>query len=111
MTPAKDWLDLLREAVSVSSQAHTARRLGVSRTTVSLVLAHKYPGKTDRVAARVLREFGQVKCTHTGQSIELTVCVSYSNRRAPLNNPLELSHWRTCRTCPLRPVKGDKHAQ
>lgn len=108
MTPAKtDWLKLLQEAVTASSQTAIAERLGVSRTTVSLVLSGKYPGKTDRVADRVLRVFGQVQCTHTGQTISLTVCVSYASRRAPLNNPLELSHWRTCRSCPLRPVKGD----
>jgi len=109
MTPANaDWMRMLREAVDASSQTAVAERLGVSRTTVSLVLADKYPGKTDRVADRVLRVFGQVKCTHTGQLVQLAVCVSYANRRAPLNNPLELSHWRACRTCALRPVKGDK---
>ena len=107
MTQLNDWMHMLREAVTASSQTAVAERLGVSRTTVSLVLANKYPGKTDRVAARVMNVFGQVQCTHTGQPIALTVCVSYANRRAPLNNPLELSHWRTCRTCALRPVKGD----
>lgn len=108
MTPAKpDWFRLLQEAVAASSRTAVAGRLGISRTAVSLVLSGKYAGKTDRVAARVLRAFGEVQCTHTGQPISLTVCVSYASRRAPLNNPLELSHWRTCRACPLRPVKGD----
>ncbi|HZZ04610.1 hypothetical protein [Paraburkholderia sp.] len=106
MTPANDWMQMLRDAVAASSQTAAAKKLDVSRTTVSLVLAGKYLGKTDRVAARVMNVFGQVKCTHTGQPISLTVCVSYTERRAPLNNPLELSHWRTCLTCPLRPVKG-----
>jgi len=108
VTPAKpDWLQILRDAVAASSQTTVAERIGMSRTAVSLVLSGKYPGKTDRVADRVLRVFGQVQCTHTGQPIALTVCVSYATRRAPLNNPFELSHWRTCLTCPLRPVKGD----
>lgn len=109
MTPASpDWLQMLRDAVAATSQTVIANRLDLSRTTVSLVLSGKYPGRTDRVAERVLRVFGQVQCTHTGQPIELTVCVSWAARRPPLNNPLELSHWRTCRTCPLRPVKGEK---
>jgi hypothetical protein len=108
MTLAKsDWLQLLRDAVAHSSQTAAAERIGMSRTAVSLVLAGKYPGKTDRVADRVMRVFGQVQCTHTGQPISLTVCVSYANRRTPLNNPLELTHWRTCRTCAHRPVKGE----
>lgn len=102
-----DWLAMLREAVNATSQTDVAKLLDVSRTTVSLVLSGKYPGKTDRVAARVLKTFGQVQCTHTGQLISLTVCVSFANRRAPINNPMELRHWRTCRNCPLRPVKGE----
>ncbi|MCO8326837.1 hypothetical protein ABEG10_14035 [Burkholderia cenocepacia] len=101
-----DWFAMLRDAVAATSQAEVARMLDYSNATVSLVLSGKYAGKTDRVAARVLKTFGQVQCTHTGQQISLTVCVSFANRRAPLNNPMELSHWRTCRNCPLRPVKG-----
>lgn len=101
-----DWFALLRDAVAATSQSNVAAMLDVSRTTVSLVLSGKYPGKTDRVAARVLKAFGELTCTHTGERISMTVCVSYANRRAPLNNPMELSHWRTCRNCPLRPIKG-----
>lgn len=102
-----DWLAMLREAAAATSQANVAKLLGCSQPTVSQVLAGKYLGKTDRVAARVLKTFGQVQCTHTGELISMTVCLSYANRRAPLNNPMELSHWRTCRNCPLRPVKGE----
>ncbi|MEX3629341.1 MAG: hypothetical protein VB138_07455 [Burkholderia sp.] len=56
-----DWLAMLREAVAATSQTDVAKLLDVSRTTVSLVLSGKYPGKTDRVAARVLKTFGQVQ--------------------------------------------------
>ncbi|MGS0980613.1 helix-turn-helix domain-containing protein [Burkholderia perseverans] len=104
-----NWLDMLRTAVAASTRADVAKRLGYSRTAVSQALSGTYAGKTDRIATRVLEVFGQVQCTHTGQLIELTVCVSYTTRRAPINNPLELSHWRTCRNCPLRPdSKGDQ---
>ncbi|AOJ13174.1 MULTISPECIES: helix-turn-helix domain-containing protein [Burkholderia] len=107
MTLADRWLVLLREAVFVSSQADVARKLDLSRTTISLVLSGKYPGKTDRVAARVLRVFGQVKCTHTAELVTPTVCLDFAARRPPVNNPLALSHWRTCQTCTHRPVKGE----
>lgn len=107
MTLAEHWLALLREAVSVSSQAEVARKLELSRTTISLVLAGKYPGKTDRVAARVLRVFGQVKCTHTAEPVTPVVCMNFAARRPPVNNPLALSHWRTCQTCPHSLVKGE----
>ena len=109
MTPPNgDWMTLLRNAVNATSQTSVAQKLDVSRTTVSLVLAGKYPGKTNRVAARVLNVFGQVKCTHTAELVTQTVCLDFAARRAPLNNPLELSHWRCCQTCEHRPVKGDR---
>lgn len=107
MTLDERWLILLREAVSVSSQTNVARKLDLSRTTVSLVLSGKYPGKTDRVAARVLRVLGQVKCTHTAELVTPTVCLDFAARRPPVNNPLALSHWRACQSCPHRPVKGE----
>lgn len=83
MTPAKDWLQMLRDAVTTSTQTAVAARLDVSRTTVSLVLAGKYPGKTDRVAARVMNVLGQVKCTHTAEPITQTVCLNFAARRTP----------------------------
>ncbi|AOJ10575.1 helix-turn-helix domain-containing protein [Burkholderia mayonis] len=107
MTLAEQWLTLLRSAVAASTQTDVARKLDLSRTTISLVLSGKYPGKTDRVAARVLRVFGQVKCKHTAELVTLAVCLDFAARRPPVNNPLALSHWRTCQSCPHRPVKGE----
>ena len=51
-----DWRSLLIGEAARTSIAATARRLGYSRTAVSLVLAGKYPGSTDKLAARVLAE-------------------------------------------------------
>ena len=42
------WLHLLREEAGRTSMARTARLLGYSTATISLVLAGKYPGKADR---------------------------------------------------------------
>lgn len=107
MTPADtNWMAMLQKAVDEGTQTAVAKRLDVSRTTVSLILSGKYPGKTDRMAARVVRVFGQVQCTHTGQLIEQTVCVSYATRSVPLNNPLELSQWRACRNCRHYPASA-----
>lgn len=104
MTLPSLWIDVLRNAITASSQAKVAKLLGYSHTTVSLVLSGKYAGKTDRVAARVMHVFGQVKCKHTAEAISLTVCLQFAARRAPLNNPQLLSHWRTCQSCPNRPT-------
>jgi len=52
MTPAVDWLTLLRAKVAASSNQAVADELDVSRTTISLVLADKYPAKTGRQGDR-----------------------------------------------------------
>jgi hypothetical protein len=104
MTQSEEWMMVLRNAVAAKSVTEVAKRLRYSHPTVSLVLSGKYLGKTDRVAARVMQVFGQVTCPHTGVETTLTVCLDFATRRAPLNNPLELNHWRTCQSCPNRPI-------
>ena len=52
------WLELLSDAVAASNMTAVARRLGISRTAVSLVLAGKYGAKTTRIETRVLAVIG-----------------------------------------------------
>jgi hypothetical protein len=52
LTMTADWLEILRTAVAQRGQKPVAAELGYSRTTISLVLAGKYAGKTDAVASR-----------------------------------------------------------
>jgi hypothetical protein len=109
MTPANDdWMSLLRDAVARSSRQAVADTLEVSRTTVSLVLSGRYLGKTDRVAARVIRVLGQIRCPYNGAMIAPSFCHELTARRPPINNPSKLSNWRTCQSCPHHPTKGAK---
>lgn len=52
MTP--DWITRLQAAVNDKGMRRTAVRLGLSHTTLSLVLRGKYMAKTDHVESRVL---------------------------------------------------------
>lgn len=52
------WKQTLDEAVAGSSITAVAARLGVSRTSVSLLLSGKYPGGTDRMAERIMEFTG-----------------------------------------------------
>lgn len=98
-----DWLALLAQAVGAHPRgiAGAAAQLGVSRTAISLVLAGKYPARTDKIAAKVLDTFACVDCPHLGRAITQAECLAYARRPAPTNSPREMRHWRTCRGgCP-----------
>lgn len=94
------WMDLLISAVEASNKAQVAENLGVSRTTVSLVVDGKYPAKTDRIAAKVIELYGRVTCPHLGVEISLSECKTYHTGQVPTSSPRAMKHWRACQTCP-----------
>lgn len=51
------WLDMLRAECERTSQRKAADALGVSQTTINLVLKGKYMSSTDRIEARVRERF------------------------------------------------------
>ncbi|GAB6127331.1 LacI family transcriptional regulator [Humidesulfovibrio idahonensis] len=104
----KDWLTLLSEAVAESSKAAVAEELGVSRPAVSLLLLGKYPGKTDRMAARILERYARLDCPHTGKSVTPDHCRKFCGP-VPTSSPAALRQWRACLTCPNNPNR-EEHA-
>lgn len=107
------WLDFLAAEAARTSIAATARRLGYSRTAVSLALAGKYPGTTDRLAATVLDVLGRVACPHLGREVTPGECAIHGGQ-IPTSSPAALRLWRACQTCPHndkhRPTAGKEHA-
>jgi len=98
----KNWLELLSQAVSASSRAAVAKELGVSRPSISLLLAGKYPGNTNRMAARIMERYARVDCQHTGKSVAPEQCRKFTGQ-APSSSPAALRQWRACRACPHNP--------
>lgn len=101
------WLDLLNTAVTRSSKQAVARALGVSRTTISLVVDGKYPAKTDSIQKKVIEVYGSVDCPHLGQEISLNACRSYHQSTVPTSSPRAMKHWQACKGCPHN--KGGHH--
>ncbi|ADP87628.1 helix-turn-helix domain-containing protein [Nitratidesulfovibrio vulgaris] len=97
-----DWLALLHKAVEGRTKAAVARELGVSRPSVSLLLAGRYPGRTDHMAARVLAVYGRIACPHLSADITTAQCRSMSGP-VPTSSPAAIRHWRACQACPHRP--------
>ena len=93
------WMKLLTEAVARTSRNAVAEEIGVSRTTISLVLAEKYPAKTDKIAALVIDTYGKVNCPALGEEITLSQCKKHHESAPPTSSPRAMRHWRACQTC------------
>lgn len=105
MTSEPRWLELLRAEAARSSIATVAERVGYSRTTISLVLAGKYPGKPAKIATAALAQLEPVvavECPYLGIAISFEECNQHSGQRAPTHNPAKMHQWRACHQCPNR---------
>jgi len=103
-----DWLSLLQREVHSSSAAAVARKLGVSRTAVSLCLLGKYPGGTQKMAARVLAVLGERFCPLFNRCISAGDCFTQCRQqegRAPLHHPQRMREWGVCQRCARNPIQ------
>lgn len=100
------WMTLLREQVEARNITAVAADLGVSRTAVSLVLSGKYPGKTDRMAARILDVFSRVHCPYSGGLVSPVECAQRSGAM-PTGSPGALRWWRMCQECEHKPNNAE----
>lgn len=102
------WMKLLNEAV----QAHNAQswngkggikkvaeQLGISRSTLSLVLSGQYIASTKHVAQKVLQVLSRVQCPHLQADISQAQCIDNRTRTAPTSSPREMKLWRACQAC------------
>lgn len=98
---APDWvLALAREVDAGRSQAALARELGYSAATISQVLAAKYPGNLDKIAARVRTAImsGRLDCPELG---EITGQQCLEQQRKPFSSASgrAVRLWRACQGC------------
>lgn len=102
------WIDMLRYQSEAKGRATVARELGVSISTISLVLANKYPASTEAIKKRVVTiygEDGQIDCPVLG-GIEPGCCVEHWERAKKIGvscgNPATIRLHATCIHCQLR---------
>lgn len=101
---------LLADAVvHMGSKAAVAEAVGVSRSTVSTLLDHKYPAKSAAaVEDKILASLDRYLCPHLAEEITASRCKTYACRDCPTGNPRDLRHWRACASCHHNPKhKGD----
>lgn len=95
-------MKLLRNHCKATSITATAEELGVSRTAVSLVLSGKYPGKTEKMAERVMDALSRVRCPYSGDMVRPSFCQDMAGK-IPTSSPGALRWWRCCQTCEHNP--------
>lgn len=101
-----DWREILADAVARTSVADVARRMGVARTSVSLLLHDRYPGGTSNMAARVLSSLVEPCPVYGGPRVAGS-CAARRAAPVPTSNPFALRKWRECKTCTA--YKEDPH--
>ncbi|WP_134603745.1 helix-turn-helix domain-containing protein [Pseudomonas aeruginosa] len=98
------FVQLLAAEVARSSQTKAGEAIGMSRSTVSTILANRYPSpSTSRVERRVLAALSRIECPALGEAVTSVECSEYLQRPAPLNNPVAMRCWKACRACPRNP--------
>ncbi len=100
-----DWLQILRDEVDKAGSIQAvADKLGYARPSISHALNKKYPGKTDRVRAKVIATFCErVICHHTSTDIAQIECADLRSRPLPQSDAGELRQWLCCQSCPNNP--------
>ena len=95
-----EWMQLLGRAVTATSVTDVARRLGVARSSLSLLLNGKYPGGTSKMARRIMDVLAE-PCPIYGGPRTSESCASHRTEPMPTSNPFALRQWRMCQLCKL----------
>lgn len=88
------------------SRASIGRRMGYSRTTVSLILDGKYLGQLDKVKSAFERLILEPRwyCPRIAGEIDQTHCTRLRQEQAPLHNPQKMRLWQQCQNCSHNPA-------
>ncbi|MEE1951002.1 hypothetical protein V0R48_18645 [Pseudomonas alcaligenes] len=99
------FVSLLAGEVNRSNRTLAGRRIGMSRSAVSLILSNRYPSpSTAGVERRVMEALGRIECVALCEVITAEQCQTFRERRAPTHNPMAMQHWKACQHCPNNPA-------
>lgn len=101
-----DILEKLKQACAETSIEQVAKRIGVPRPTLSLVVSGKYGVSESRpqganpknILAKFAAVYSQIDCPHLAQSITREQCREFAGKPRP-SNPIGVQHYRACLAC------------
>lgn len=96
----------MREEAARTTKEAVAQRLGLSRTTVSLVLNGKYPAQCGKVFAAALAVLDRRHCPYLGAEVEAAYCLATNSGPTPTWDPSALARRRMCRNCEHKPPQS-----
>lgn len=106
-TQPPHFIQLLANAVSESDRTQVAHRLGISRTSVSLLLSNKYTSPSvGKMKTRVMDVLGAIQCPVVGE-ITAAECQKHRNAKFTPSNPQRVALYRACQTCPNNQKCGE----
>lgn len=89
---------ILEAAIAASSVTAVARRLGVARSSLSLLRNGHYPGNTARMERRIVDILGAA-CPVYGGPRTAESCERRRAEPLPTSSPYALRRWRECQQC------------
>lgn len=92
-------LERLKRMTEQSSIAAVAEKIGVSRTTLSLVVNGKYPAGLDKVLERFDRTYLDVNCPFAGRELTRADCNARSTAPRPFGGAAKTAWWEACQVC------------
>lgn len=105
----ESWTDILQRQVGDKGQATVATELGISATTLSLVLRNKYPASTAGIERKVMAlyggEGGRVVCPILAAIAPETCSENWEKAKKigiRTGNPDTMRLYKTCLKCAIR---------
>lgn len=93
-------LEILRgEIAAGASQVDLARRVGVSKTAICLLLSGKYPGGTEKMEQKIRAALTGFACAWNGQKTTARHCAAIASSPAPSWSPAAFRQWQACQSC------------
>ncbi len=102
------WIEILRKEVKAKGPKQVAQELGISRTTVDLVLQGKYRADTKKIEERIKAIYGRngkILCPVLGEITPLRCAESWNRAKKIgmiVSNPHNLKLYKTCLKCSIR---------
>lgn len=92
-------LERIKQAVADANITSVAEKIGVSRTTLSLVINGKYPAGLDNVLDKFDRAYSNVNCPFAGIELTREQCNQRSTAPRPFGGAAKTAWWDACQTC------------